>query len=128
MKSWRLRFDSRAPSSLRANGSRERAPDDRLREAIHFSARRTMDCFATLAMTGYTSCHDLRPSLRLRHADARLRSSDGAAAVAQRGFSRAGALPRPALSDKTLSRTGAGGRSRGRRVRRIVPAAPAGRL
>jgi hypothetical protein len=24
--------------SLRANGSRERAPDDRLREAIHYSA------------------------------------------------------------------------------------------
>jgi hypothetical protein len=26
--------------SLRANGSRERAPDDKLREAIHFSTAR----------------------------------------------------------------------------------------
>jgi hypothetical protein len=35
-----------------ANGSRERAPDDRLRdEAIQFLRRRDMDCFASLAMT-----------------------------------------------------------------------------
>jgi hypothetical protein len=42
------------PPSLRANGSRERAPDDRLREAIHLSPRGWMDCFvaALLAMTG----------------------------------------------------------------------------
>jgi hypothetical protein len=34
-------------TSLRANGSRERAPDDRLREAIQLSLRklRKMDCF-----------------------------------------------------------------------------------
>src|SRR5947209_6156981 len=31
-------------SSLRATGSRECAPDDRLREAIHFSIRGRMDC------------------------------------------------------------------------------------
>jgi hypothetical protein len=31
--------------SLRANGSRECAPDDRLREAIHRAARSDMDCF-----------------------------------------------------------------------------------
>src|SRR5213080_2295284 len=39
--------------SLRANGSRECAPDDRLREAIHLSANRKLDCFvaALLAMT-----------------------------------------------------------------------------
>src|SRR5437660_6561182 len=38
--------------SLRANGSRERAPDDRLREAIHCHlACGGMDCFAALAMT-----------------------------------------------------------------------------
>jgi len=45
---------SEIPStSLRANGSRERAPDDRLREAIHRAAKRKMDCFvaALLAMT-----------------------------------------------------------------------------
>jgi hypothetical protein len=34
-----------------ANGSRECAPDDRLREAIHRPAQRKMDCFASLAMT-----------------------------------------------------------------------------
>jgi len=35
-----------------ANGSRECAPDDRLRdEAIHLSVCRDMDCFASLAMT-----------------------------------------------------------------------------
>ena len=41
------------PPSLRANGSRERAPDDRLREAIHSAASRDMDCFVAslLAMT-----------------------------------------------------------------------------
>jgi hypothetical protein len=39
-------------SSLRANGSRECAPDDRLREAIHPSACKvSMDCVASLAMT-----------------------------------------------------------------------------
>jgi hypothetical protein len=37
---------------LRANGSRECAPDDRLREAIHPSVA-AMDCFASLAMTVY---------------------------------------------------------------------------
>jgi len=38
---------------LRANGSRERAPDDRLREAIHELQRERMDCFVAslLAMT-----------------------------------------------------------------------------
>jgi hypothetical protein len=39
-------------TSLRANGSRECAPDDRLREAIHLSICGAMDCFASLAMTG----------------------------------------------------------------------------
>jgi hypothetical protein len=47
--------NERAPNlvpSLRANGSRVCAPDDRLREAIHsFFARLEMDCFAALAMT-----------------------------------------------------------------------------
>ena len=41
-------------SSLRANGSRERAPDDRLREAIQkFIRGSSLDCFvaALLAMT-----------------------------------------------------------------------------
>jgi hypothetical protein len=42
-------------SSLRANGSRERAPDDRLREAIHLASR-SMDCFALLAMTPGSWC------------------------------------------------------------------------
>src|SRR6185437_16801568 len=39
--------------SLRANGSRECAPDDRLREATHVTARGDMDCFVAslLAMT-----------------------------------------------------------------------------
>jgi gamma-glutamylcyclotransferase (GGCT)/AIG2-like uncharacterized protein YtfP len=49
-----------------------------------------MDCFASLAMT--YERHDIRQTLRLRHADARLRSSDGAAVVAQRGFYRRGAV------------------------------------
>jgi hypothetical protein len=35
--------------SLRANGSRECAPDDRLREAIHHAARSGMDCFVAIA-------------------------------------------------------------------------------
>ena len=52
----RRQFVARAypKSSLRANGSRECAPDDRLREAIHSaSARGEMDCFVAslLAMT-----------------------------------------------------------------------------
>src|SRR5262249_52082081 len=37
------------PSSLRANGSRERAPDDRLREAIHATASGEVDCFVATA-------------------------------------------------------------------------------
>ena len=44
------------PPSLRANGSRECAPDDRLHEAIHLSACRAMDCFAALAMTARERC------------------------------------------------------------------------
>jgi hypothetical protein len=34
---------------LRANGSRECAPDDRLREAIHFFTDAAMDCFVASA-------------------------------------------------------------------------------
>jgi hypothetical protein len=34
---------------LRANGSRARAPDDRLREAIHPAAREDVDCFVASA-------------------------------------------------------------------------------
>jgi hypothetical protein len=39
---------------LRANGSRECAPDDRLREAIHACPSKTLDCFVAslLATTG----------------------------------------------------------------------------
>ncbi len=50
-----LGADNAATSSLRANGSRECAPDDRLREAIHATTREAMDCFVALflAMTGY---------------------------------------------------------------------------
>jgi len=36
---------------LRANGSRERAPDDRLREAIHAAASGEMDCLVALLLT-----------------------------------------------------------------------------
>src|SRR6187402_693419 len=56
----RRRLRSMRPAlltSLRANGSRERAPDDRLREAIHSAACGEMDCFVAslLAMTyGYS--------------------------------------------------------------------------
>jgi hypothetical protein len=35
--------------SLRANGSRERAPDDRLREAIQ-EAEQSLDCFVALLL------------------------------------------------------------------------------
>jgi hypothetical protein len=45
-------------ASLRANGSRECAPDDRLREAIHRAAKGRMDCVASLAMT----IHSLPPA------------------------------------------------------------------
>ncbi len=47
------RFATTLSPSLRANGSRERAPDDRLREAIHGAQKRRMDCFVAtlLAMT-----------------------------------------------------------------------------
>jgi hypothetical protein len=37
------------PLSLRADGSRERAPDDRLREAIHRAVRGSLDCFVACA-------------------------------------------------------------------------------
>src|SRR5712691_11511342 len=85
-----------------------------------------MDCFASLAMT--YERHELQPTLRLRHADARLRSSDGAAIVAQRRLHRRGALPGPALSGAALSRAGAVGPPRRRRVRRTLPAARARRV
>jgi len=55
--------------------------------------------------------HDIRPSFVYGKL---MRGFDHpmANAVAQRGFSGPGALPGPALSDKTLSRTGDGRRSR----------------
>ena len=36
--------------SLRANGSREGAPDDRLHEAIHRATKESMDCFVALRL------------------------------------------------------------------------------
>jgi hypothetical protein len=44
---------------LRANGSRECAPDDRLREAIHRIERFALDCFVAslLAMTANYEHH-----------------------------------------------------------------------
>jgi hypothetical protein len=56
-----LKFAKRAafsvPSLRGANGSRERAPDDRLRdEAIQGAVHVVLDCFATLAMTIPPSC------------------------------------------------------------------------
>jgi uncharacterized small protein (DUF1192 family) len=50
---------------LRANGSRECAPDDRLREAIHLAAKE-MDCFvasflAMMAARGWAKAHLRRP-------------------------------------------------------------------
>ena len=52
-RSCRENAKPRLSSSLRANGSRECAPDDRLREAIHLAARGNMDCLVAslLAMT-----------------------------------------------------------------------------
>ena len=50
-----MRFARRfsRPSLLGANGSRECAPDDRLRdEAIRLATSEKLDCFASLAMTG----------------------------------------------------------------------------
>src|ERR1700754_995875 len=45
------------PSLRGANGSRECAPDDRLRdEAIHSAASGEVDCFASLAMTWKHTC------------------------------------------------------------------------
>ena len=46
-----IQLSNSLTTSLRANGSRECAPDDRLREAIHSTASGKLDCFAALAMT-----------------------------------------------------------------------------
>ena len=54
-KRWAPREQSAPSTSLRANGSRERAPDDRLREAIHLTAAPVVSWIASsqalLAMT-----------------------------------------------------------------------------
>ena len=52
--------------SLRANGSRECAPDDGLREAIQFAAQRKLDCFShsLLAMTAEYQCTAMQIRLR----------------------------------------------------------------
>jgi len=48
-----IRIEALDPSLRGANGSRECAPDDRLRdEAIH-SHKAKLDCFASLAMTNF---------------------------------------------------------------------------
>ncbi len=55
----REKADLHSASLRGANGSRECAPDDRLRdEAIHSFLRGEMDCFAPLAMTvlGTSGC------------------------------------------------------------------------
>ena len=67
-------------TSLRANGSHECAPDDRLREAFHRPRRRCerseaihrprkgrMDCFAALAMTVSGRGHSTARHTRSRH-------------------------------------------------------------
>src|SRR5260370_24811322 len=56
--------------SLRANGSRECAPDDRLREAIHRAAGYGLDCFVAslLAMTA-VSAGAMRSYLRTNRLD-----------------------------------------------------------
>jgi hypothetical protein len=58
--------------SLRANGSRECAPDDRLREAIHLTACGGMDCFAALAMTVEGASRPHRPGREPRNPKDRL--------------------------------------------------------
>ena len=52
-------FISHHSSSLPANGSRECAPDDRLREAIHLSTKASLDCFVASAPR-----HDGKAQLR----------------------------------------------------------------
>jgi hypothetical protein len=58
--------------SLRANGSRECAPDDRIREAIHRAACSGMDCFVAVApRNDETSCPSgksikIRPALHVK--------------------------------------------------------------
>jgi hypothetical protein len=72
--------------SLRANGSRECAPDDRLREAIHVTASGDMDCFVAslLAMTAVrilstrmrpSSCHKLAPPKNQGRRECRARAA-----------------------------------------------------
>ena len=83
--SWLRRFESFLPHhasplratrgaatsrSLRANGSRERAPDDRLREAIHVSTVRKVDCF----VAALPCANALRLSQAMTSADTRPRS------------------------------------------------------
>src|SRR5487761_2580813 len=65
MAAWRCWQDSGkavSSTSLRANRSRERAPDDKLREAIHRAARR-MDCFVA-TLLAITNEHPLLPDHR----------------------------------------------------------------
>ena len=47
-----MRLAAAFPPSLRANGSRECAPDDRLREAIHRCGEERMDCFVAEFIIG----------------------------------------------------------------------------
>ena len=61
--------------SLRANGSRERAPDDKIRDAIHRAARGRMDFFVAYAP----------------------RNDGGYAAILQNAKRRSGKIPAPAL-------------------------------
>src|SRR6266702_3651446 len=65
------------PSLRGANGSRECAPDDRLRdEAIHNLSYPSLDCFATLAMTNCGELNELKAAQAslLRGADRQSRS------------------------------------------------------
>src|SRR6266536_1467991 len=50
-----------ATPSLRANGSRECAPDDRLREAIHLTAQRKDGLLRRFAMTARRMCKPRYP-------------------------------------------------------------------
>jgi len=61
---------------LRANGSRECAPDDRLREAIHFSACGTMDCFVGRVIFLVKWCDSLPALIRGHVMDIRIRRAE----------------------------------------------------
>jgi GGDEF domain-containing protein len=96
-------------SSLRATGSRECAPDDRLREAIHLTAQEEWIGFASLAMTRLQPAEIIRHIAELAQQFRVAEFADHGIAAAAEGDGADAAGPFATSSRRALTRSSGSG-------------------